>query len=481
MIVKIKELIWNVIKRKEVSLVLIFNDEGDILWHRGRAVIGRNIKQGGGYSRSIIKQAIAERREIREDNFVITVSEENLPESAAILNIQNLIVLPVREKYFLYVDSGTTSGFSDREIGFFQAMGELLGLVIDDIRQDENRAYGFSGTSETAQKVRETIIKFSVEDLPILLMGETGTGKNHIAELIHQYSGCKGPLVTVHTPELSENLFKSETFGHKKGAFTGADQEGFGFVKEAEGGILFFDEISEVSLSVQSKLLRFIETKRFRRVGEAIERRANVRIIASTNRDLKKEISKNQFRKDLYYRLSVLSIVIPPLRDRKEDIQALVRDNYGLLKGKTLDHKAWNALMQYHWPGNVRQLLHVLNRAQVMTVGDTIGPEISDYIEMDGDEAAVPSFAESRLEYFWDQIAANKSFWDVVWQPFIKERALNKYEVREIIKRASTQCQGSIKKTAQFLGIGPDDYKKFVAYLHKYDIHPHRNPLSNPA
>ena len=162
---------------------------------------------------------------------------------------------------------------------------------------------GITGTSEEIGKIRELILKYSAEENPVLLQGETGTGKNRIAESIHRFSGRKGKFFTVNTPGIPDNLLKDEIFGHKKGAFTDAGADKRGFVDEAAGGTLFFDEISEVSPTFQAKLLRFIETRKYRVLGEPVERQADVRILAATNRDLKEAVRQDQFREDLYFRL----------------------------------------------------------------------------------------------------------------------------------------------------------------------------------
>jgi DNA-binding NtrC family response regulator len=191
---------------------------------------------------------------------------------------------------------------------------------------------------------------------PALILGETGTGKEVVARAIHGASPG-GPFVTIDCSSLVGPLMESELFGHSKGAFTGALTSKLGMMEMANGGTAFFDEIGELPLDLQSKLLRVLQEKEFRPVGSTLTRRSDFRIIAATNRDLGKEVEKGSFRRDLFYRLNVMTIRIAPLRDRREDIPVLIRhflDRYG--NNHSLTSEAESALLSYDWPGNVREL-----------------------------------------------------------------------------------------------------------------------------
>ncbi len=171
-------------------------------------------------------------------------------------------------------------------------MGELLSDSIALIRNREDDVGGITGESDIAENIKDIVLKYSLEDNPILLLGETGVGKSHAAELIHKFSGRKGKFITAYLPAIQESLFESEMFGHKKGSFTGAIADKRGLIDEAKGGTIFLDEISEIPISFQTKLLRFIETKKYYRLGESVEQKTDVRIVAATNKELDNRLNK---------------------------------------------------------------------------------------------------------------------------------------------------------------------------------------------
>ncbi|RMF07892.1 MAG: sigma-54-dependent Fis family transcriptional regulator, partial [Candidatus Neomarinimicrobiota bacterium] len=216
----------------------------------------------------------------------------------------------------------------------------------------------------------------------ILLLGVTGTGKDTLARVLHEQGARRDkPFIIVNCASLSENLLESELFGYEKGAFTDAKARKQGQVELAHGGTILLDEIGEIPIGFQAKLLRFLETQRFYRVGGTREIQVNVRIIASTNRDLKKEMEAGNFREDLYYRLNVITLVIPPLRERTEDIPLLVNrfiDQFNAEFGrnvKGISRQALNLLLQYDWPGNVRELKNTLERIFLLENPTRIEPQ----------------------------------------------------------------------------------------------------------
>ncbi len=470
MIDSIKSKIWALLEQKEVSLAMIYDRNGDILWHKGRRIVGRNIYDGEGFSKTYIKQTLNSANTVEQEYVVIESSVQNLPESAFKLLVKSMIIQPVTGEYFLYIDSGSKYAFdrTDREI--FKILGELLGEMIDAIRDTGGGVGGITGATTEIQEIREQVLRYSLEEAPVLLLGETGAGKSHIAEMIHRYSGRKGKFVTIHTPTIPDNLFESEVFGHKKGAFTGATADKKGLVAEAERGTLFFDEISEVPVSFQAKLLRFIETRKYLVLGESAEQEAEVRIVAATNRDLNIAIETKEFREDLYYRLNILEIMIPPLRERKEDIKALVMEKKELLKGKEPGEGFWEAVYQHDWPGNVRELLTVLIRAGIHCDNPIKGDDIRDIIEKTHYKK---SFAQqnNKLARAREKIKAGRDFWEAVWQPFI-DRDIDRERIKEFLKDAYGESQHNFKKMAELLNLNKKGYHSLMSLMRKYKIDP---------
>jgi DNA-binding NtrC family response regulator len=235
----------------------------------------------------------------------------------------------------------------------------------------ESLRYRLVGTSPAMQRVRQLIEKVAPTDSTVLVYGASGTGKELVARALHYNSlRRERPLVTINCAALQETLLESELFGHEKGAFTGATQMKPGLVEVAERGTLFIDEIGEMAPGLQAKLLRVLEDGHYRRVGSTRENQANVRVIAATNKVLAEEQKAGRFREDLYYRLNVITISLPPLRERRQDIPELVEHflasrQLGSIRYR-IEPAAREALVGYDWPGNVRELANVLERAQIL-------------------------------------------------------------------------------------------------------------------
>ncbi len=235
----------------------------------------------------------------------------------------------------------------------------------------ESPRYQLVGSSPAIQKVLRVIERVAPSEATVLVRGASGTGKELVARALHVNSPRQDrPLVTINCAALTETLLESELFGHEKGAFTGASQAKPGLVEVAEGGTLFIDEIGEMAAGLQAKLLRVLEDGHFRRVGSTREQLADVRVVAATNRDLSEAIGQGRFREDLYYRLNVVTIDLPPLRERREDIPLLVEHllatrQVGPVRSR-VEADAMKALVAYSWPGNVRELANVLERAQIL-------------------------------------------------------------------------------------------------------------------
>ena len=238
---------------------------------------------------------------------------------------------------------------------------------------------GLVGQSPAFLRMLEQVQRVAPRDITVLLQGETGTGKELVAQALHRASHrAQGPFVTVECSGLTETLFESELFGHEKGAFTGAVSRKTGLVAAAEGGTLFLDEIGEVPLNLQVKLLRLLETGTYRPVGSVESRRADFRLVCATHRDLNVMVEQGEFREDLYYRISAFPIHLPSLRERREDIPLLVQtllSRIGDGRALSLRTDALACLQGYHYPGNIRQLRNILERASVMADGDVLLPE----------------------------------------------------------------------------------------------------------
>lgn len=253
------------------------------------------------------------------------------------------------------------------------------------LRQQLSERFSFEGIvsqSSAMSQILNIAGRVASSTATVLITGETGTGKELIAKALHYSSPrCEKPFIAVNCAALSENLLESELFGHEKGAFTGADRQRKGRFEAAEGGTLFIDEVGEIPLSLQVKLLRVLQEKSFERVGSSLAVPTNVRIVAATNRDLEAMVREGKFREDFYYRLNVVAIRIPPLRERREDIQPLIDVFIQRLAAENGKHvvgvsrEAMDTLMKYFWPGNVRELENVIQQSVVLCRQDIITSE----------------------------------------------------------------------------------------------------------
>ncbi|MCP5052141.1 MAG: sigma-54-dependent Fis family transcriptional regulator [bacterium] len=470
MIEVIKNKIWNLLKEKEVSLVMIYDINGNILWHKGRPIASKNVRKGVGFSKSYIQKAFENDEVLDTRGLVVSGVEGNATPSTLSLHIKSLIIKRINRDYFLYIDSGTKESFNPTECETFRVMGEILGDTIQRIKKNETAAGGITGGSDATAKIREQVITYSMSDEPVLLTGETGTGKSHIAQLIHHYSGREGNFKLIHTPGIPENLFESEMFGYKKGAFTDASFDKRGLVEEADGGTLFIDEITEVSVALQAKLLRFIETGKFTRLGESFEKEVDVRVVAATNRDLNQAIESKSFREDLYYRLNVFEVQLPPLRDRKEDLAGLLQEKKSYLNGKKIGSGFWDAIYQHHWPGNVRELFSLLKRAGVQPGAEITGQDIREIIGMNG-KHSISKPDPDAIDGMWQRIISGNSFWEVVKKPFLA-RDLKRSEVKALISRGLAETGGKYKVLLEMFNLKDSDYHRFMRFLHEQDLRP---------
>ena len=263
---------------------------------------------------------------------------------------------------------------------------------------------GIIGVSDPLKYVLYRVRQVAGTKTTVLLMGETGTGKGLFAQALHELSGRRSkPFVKVNCAGLPASLIESELFGREKGAFTGSTARQIGRFELANGGTIFLDEIGELPLDLQTKLLKVIDDEEFERLGSPRTIKVDVRIIASTNKNLEEEVEKGRFRKDLFYRLNVFSITIPPLRDRKQDIPLLVKfyvEKFGKIHGKgkkEVPENTMKALGNYFWPGNVRELINAIERAVIISDGPELPLEVQiDAMPLDHVQEKVPKGIEER-------------------------------------------------------------------------------------
>jgi DNA-binding NtrC family response regulator len=258
----------------------------------------------------------------------------------------------------------------------------LLQKKVQQLQKQVGRQYSFDNILGTSAEIKEAIQlakKVAATDTTVLLLGETGTGKEVFAQAIHAGSKRSGqPFLAVNCSSFSKELLESEIFGHKAGAFTGATKDKKGLIEEADRGTLFLDEIGEMPADLQAKLLRVLETNEFIKVGDSKPSRVDVRIIAATNRDLQQDLESGKFREDLFYRLNVFTISLPPLRERKKDIPELARHFLTLFADKTnkrissIQSKAIEHLQFYEWKGNIRELKNAIERAVILEDSDQL-------------------------------------------------------------------------------------------------------------
>jgi DNA-binding NtrC family response regulator len=460
------------IRDKEIGLVMLVDRQGRIRWSAGRPVEGRSVHEGRGFSRTHLEKVLAGGESVAGRDVMISAGDTGFPQSARFLLVRSLYVHAVDGDLVLYVDSGNDV-LDPEDVEFFAGSGRALREILAELREAETAAGGIAGTSAAAARIREMVLAYALEDDPVLILGETGVGKSHAAQLIHRFSGREGQFIVLDVPAIPETLFESELFGHARGAFTGATRAKRGLVEAAAGGTLFLDEIAEVPLQYQAKLLRFIETQRFRAVGDTEERSVQVRIIAATNRDLAVEIGRRRFREDLYYRLNVLAVEIPPLRERVEDLRVLVEENRRFLRGKQLGPEFWQAMAGHDWPGNVRELISAIKRAGIQLPGPVIGGEVAGLLQERARPQADRATRGGTLGRLRAEVALGRSFWDTAWAAFL-DREINRAELRSWLEEAFAECGGSLKDAARRLGVSDAEYARFVSALHKYRVHPGR-------
>jgi formate hydrogenlyase transcriptional activator len=329
----------------------------------------------------------------------------------------------------LSVSRRTTTAFSDDEVSVLTQVANQIALAVenalayseirelkdqlakeklyleDEIRTEMNFAE-IIGSSASLRRVLKRVETVARTDSTVLIHGETGTGKELVARAIHDLSPRRSkPFVKLNCAAIPTGLLESELFGHEKGAFTGAIAQRIGRFEVANGGTIFLDEVGEIPLELQSKLLRVLQEREFERLGSSRTLRTDARLIAATNRDLERMVNEQKFRSDLFFRLNVFPVHVPPLRERNGDIPLLVRhftQQFSRRMNKvmeTIPSAAMDALCRYHWPGNIRELQNVIERAVIISAGPVLGFDVGDLKCSDGSharEGATSSKSESK-------------------------------------------------------------------------------------
>jgi transcriptional regulator with PAS, ATPase and Fis domain len=374
------------------------------------------------------------------------------------------------------------------------------------------------GHSAALAELKDEIARVADSDAKVLITGESGTGKELVAREIHR-QGARGnrAFVPVNCAGLTETLLESELFGYMKGSFTGAHRDRPGKLETADQGTVFLDEIGEMTPRMQGLLLRFLETGEVQKVGsDRIDRNVNVRVIAATNRNLAEMVSQGQFREDLFYRINVIHLSVPPLRARREDIPVLVEHflarftagrasgiengngnghvNGGVAaghingngNGRGNGHRPTESAMravkmppdvvavlaEYHWPGNVRELENIVERLVVTGRNDTVS--VADLpAEVRAQPNAPPRAMRERRRTIADDLyrrisKEGESFWTVVY-PLYMQREITKNNVREVVRRGLEDARGNYKIVARMFNLEADDYKRFLNFLRKHD------------
>jgi len=330
--------------------------------------------------------------------------------------------------------------------------------------------------SEQMREIFRLAKRAAASDTKVLITGESGVGKDVVARFIHASSPRNvAEYVAVNSAGITESLLESELFGHAKGSFTGAYRDKPGKLLIADKGTLFLDEVGEMSLRMQAVLLRFLENGEIQAVGAAGARVAvDVRVIAATNRDLRERVRAGHFREDLLYRLQVIQLRIPPLRERRADIRPLAMHFFESSGRKiTLTDAAWQALEQYRWPGNVRELHNVVDQIVWLSSGQGV-VDVGALPEV---VTAAQNFLPARerrrqvADDLYQALVNGYSFWDHI-HPLLLNRDITRHDLRELVRRGLSVTRGNYRGLLHLFGMPPKDYKRFMNFLVTHDCRP---------
>lgn len=434
---------------------IILEDANNLEFAVARDISKENLKALADLSSSVVRKVITEGKPILLHD---VQDDQRFKEAKSVVkhDIRSVLCVPLTSRGKLsgviYADTRSRRGvFTSEELEFLAAFSDQAGIAIENARlhsmlaqenvhlkqelMHENLFSNIVGRSASMQRVFDILRKILNSNVPVLISGETGTGKEQVARALH-YNGPRkdARFVPIYCGSLPLALFESELFGYKKGAFTGASQDKKGFFDEANGGTLFLDEITDISPDVQAKLLRVLQEQEFFRIGDTSPRRVDVRVISATNKNIETEIKNNRFREDLFYRLNVVRVELPPLRERKGDISLL--SGHFLTKsakesGKKTEGftpEALELMENYSWPGNVRELENIVSRAVALASNRLITPDLLGITQPQKKSPPDPGFDKSYRE------------------------ALKHFE-SEYILDVLEKCKGNRKLAAQRMGI----------------------------
>ncbi|HJQ40922.1 MAG TPA: sigma 54-interacting transcriptional regulator, partial [Thermoanaerobaculia bacterium] len=457
-----------------------------------RTRVARNIKESEGETgrspQSVVKEVIQTGQSVMSAD---ARADHRFVESESVIadNILSILCVPliIKERIAgsIYVDHRQARHlFSQKDLSFLEAFADQAAIAIENARLYEEleeartrlslenetlrrevlvekHLDSIVGQSEAVAKIQFAIRKASAGHSTVLVRGESGTGKGLVARIIHNIGPRRqGPFIKFNCAALPETLAESELFGHEKGAFTGADRRKLGRFELANGGSIFLDEIGKLSLAMQAKLLRVVEEKEFERVGSTVTLKSDVKIIAATNLELERAIEEGTFREDLFYRLNIIPIMLPALRERKDDIPLLAEHfirkickDLGLVDNKRLEPGVLDLFMRYDWPGNVRELEATLHRAIVMSNGQTVTKNEFYNLYSDSAPALVAAPASgSLLTPVVGKLEITSEVYDEVMSSVDKQ----------LILRALETSGGRIREAARRLGLARNTLKSKI-------------------
>lgn len=453
---QILELIFEVVPAERGAVLL--DPKGDTfatVFARHRAASSRHPVR---VSRTIARQVLEEGLAILSSD-VHGFGQFAGVESLVVSNVRSLLCVPlsVFKKIIgcVYLDTtNAATRFDEDNLQLVAAIANICAVALDNSRNlhwleqenlrlttEINLEHNMVGDSPRIKEIFQFLSKVAPSDATVLLSGESGTGKELAARAVHRNSPrARKPFITINCGAIPEGLVESELFGHEKGSFTGAIAQKKGKIEMAEGGVVFLDEVGELPPAVQVKLLRVLQEREFERVGGTRQIPVNIRLIAATNKDLEKAVENEEFRRDLYFRLNVVSLVMPPLRERREDIPTLAEyfsrkySAKSSVKAKRISPEAMACLVEYEWPGNVRELENAVERAVVLSTSEVIG---------------LDDLPESVLEKEPPAGAANPKYHGAI-------KGLKK----QLILNAIQDAKGNYTEAAHLLGVHPN-------YLHR--------------